>query len=101
MEYLETSSFLTIFVSAALVIILGAGYVGVYSFVKIRVIPGWSMPIAYLFWALQTYSLFVLSVHLKTDPFTHNVLMAAMVGYLIIPHIIYFLVKRTHEACEH
>lgn len=101
MEYLEASSFLTIFAAGALVILLGAGYVFVYTFVKIHYLPSWSMPLAYLFWILQTYSIHVLSINLKTDQFTHNVLIAAMVGYLIIPHIIYFLVKRTHEACEH
>lgn len=101
MEYLEISSFFTIFVAGALVILLGAGYVSVYSFVKIRYLPSWSMPAAYIFWVLQTYSLYVLSVHLKINPFTQKVLLAAMVGYLIIPHIIYFLVKRTHEAYEH
>ncbi|HID82916.1 MAG TPA: hypothetical protein EYH06_13170 [Chromatiales bacterium] len=101
MEYLEISSFFTIFVTGALVILLGAAYVSVYSFVKIHYLPSWAMPAAYIFWILQTYSLYVLSVHLKINPFTQKVLLAAMVGYLIIPHIVYFLVKRTHEAVEH
>lgn len=100
MPYLDSSSFLTIFVSAALVILFGTAYAGVFTMVKIDKLRSYLMPVAYSFWGLQTYSLWVLSVHIKSDPFTQKVLMAAMVGYLIFPHIVYFLVQRTHAACE-
>lgn len=100
MPYLDSSSFLTIFVSAALVILFGTAYAGTFTLVKIERLREYMMPLAYAFWALQTYSLWVLSVSIKSDPFTLKVLMAAMVGYLIFPHIVYFLVVRTHAACE-
>ncbi len=100
MPYLDSSSFLTIFVSAALVILFGAAYAGTYTMIKIERLRDYMMPLAYMFWGLQTYSLWVLSVHIKSDPFTQKVLMGAMVGYLIFPHIVYFLVQRTHDACE-
>ena len=100
MAYLDSASFLTIFVSAAFVILLGAAYVLTFTLVKIERLSSHIMPLAYTFWMLQTYSLWVLSVHIKSNPFTQQVLMAAMVGYLIFPHIVYFLVERTHQACE-
>lgn len=101
MEYLDPQSFLTIFVSAALVILFGAGYVSIFTLVKMGKIKEWLMSAGYLSWGIQTYCLYLLSVNVKSDPYTQKVLLAAMVGYLIIPHFIYFLVQRTHEACEH
>ena len=100
MEYLDSSSFLTIFVSAALVILFGTAYAGTFTLVKIDRLRSYMMPLAYMFWILQTYSLWILSVNIKSDPFTQKILLAAMVGYLIFPHIVYFLVQRTHAACE-
>jgi hypothetical protein len=100
MEYLDSSSFLTIFVSAALVILFGTAYAGTFTLVKIERLRDYMMPLAYAFWVSQTYSLWVLSVHIKSDPFTQKILLAAMIGYLIFPHIVYFLVQRSHDACE-
>ncbi len=100
MHYLEPSVFLTIFLSAALVILLGTAYVSIYTLVKIRWLRPQMMPLGYLFWVFQAISMYVLGAAVKSEPFTQKVLFGAMVGYLIIPHVIYFLVQRTHEACE-
>jgi hypothetical protein len=93
--------FLTVFVTGALVIIFGAAYVGVFTLVKIKKLKNYFMPLAYVFWALLTYCLYLLSSLIGSEPFTQKVMMMAMVAYLIFPHFIYFLMDKTHEAYEH
>jgi len=93
--------FLTVFVSGALVIIFGAAYVGVFTLVKIKKLKNYYMPLAYVFWALLTYCLYLLSSLIGSDLFTKKVLMMAMISYLIFPHFIYYLMEKTHETYEH
>lgn len=100
MEYLDKESFLGIFVSAAFVIVFAAVYVGLFTLVKIRVIKAYYMALAYVAWGLQTYCMITLGILIKSEPFTQKVLFAAMVGYFLIPHFIYFLVHRIHAKYE-
>ncbi len=93
--------FFAVFLSSALVILLGLGYVGIYTLVRIGKMKSFFMPAAYAFWIAQTYSLYYLGVLLSVETFTQNVLFGAMVGFLLIPHFIYFLMQKTHEAVEH
>lgn len=101
MEYLDPESFLGIFASAAAVIMFGAIYVGIFTLVKIEKVKPLYIALAYLAWGVQTYSMVMLGILVKSDPFTVKILFAAMVGYLLLPHFIYFLVHRTHERFEH
>lgn len=101
MEYLDKESFLGIFVSAAFVILFGAIYVGIFTVVKMEKIKKYYMAVAYLAWGVQAYSMLTLGILVKSEPFTQNVLLAAMVGYFFIPHIIYYLVHGVHEQYEH
>lgn len=100
MEYLDRESFLGIFVSAASVILFGAIYVGIFTVVKMEKIKQFYIAFAYMAWGVQAYSMLTLAVLVKSEPFTQKVLLAAMVGYLLIPHLIYFLVRVTHERFE-
>ncbi len=101
MEYLDPNSFLGIFVSAASVIIFGAFYVGIFTLVKMEKIGSSYLFVAYLAWGVQTYSMVMLGLLIKSEPFTQKILFGAMIGYLMIPHIIYYLVHATHERYEH
>lgn len=101
MDPIPIEDFLTIFVSGALVIIFGAGYVTVFTIVKMQRVAQSYMSFAYLFWAIQTYSLYILALSVRSDLFTQKILVVAMVGYLYVPHFIYFLLERTHVAFEH
>lgn len=94
-------SFFPIFVTSALVIILGLCYVGTYTLVRIGKIQKPYMYLAYLFWVIQTYCLYSLGVLIKSEPFTQWVLFGAMVGFFLIPHFVYFLMVKTHEGVEH
>ena len=93
--------FFYVFLSSALVILLGLGYVGIYTLVRISKLKKYWMPMAYVSWVAQTYCLYYLGVLLQVEQFTQNVLFGAMVGFFIIPHFIYFLMEKTHEVAEH
>ncbi len=93
--------FFYVFLSSALVILLGLGYVGIYTLVRISKLKSFYMPAAYVFWGAQTYCLYYLGVLLSVEPFTQKVLMGCMLAYLVFPHFIYFLMDKTHEAVEH
>lgn len=93
--------FFNVFLSSALVIILGLGYVGIYTLVRMGKLKSFLMPFAYGFWIAQTYCLYWLGVLLSVETFTQNVLFGSMVGFLLIPHFIYFLMEVTHKSVEH
>ncbi len=93
--------FLPIFVSSSLVLLFGLFYVAIYTLVKMELIKSFYMPFAYLFWGLQVYCLYFVAVSLESDPFTVKVLMIAMIGYLILPHLWYYLNQRSEERYEH
>jgi hypothetical protein len=93
--------FFAVFMSSALVIVLGLGYVGIYTLVRIGKLKNIFMPFAYVFWCAQTYCLYYLGVLLSVEAYTQNVLFGAMVGFLLVPHFIYFLMEKTHEVVKH
>ena len=79
---------------------LGFFYVAVYALVKMEVIKSVYMPAAYLFWVAQTYSMYSLSSLLSNDPFTTKVLILAMFGYLVVPHLYYHLNVQSEKRYE-
>ncbi len=93
--------FLLVFILGGLVVLLAAAYVGVFTFVKIKKLKGYYMPVAYVIWVVLAYCFYLLSSLIGSDPFTQKVLMMALVAYLVFPHFIYFLMTKTHEAYEH
>lgn len=93
--------FLMVFVLGALVIIFGAAYVGVFTFVKIKKLKNYFLGIAYGFWVALTYCLYTLGHMIGSQDFTMKVLMISMFAYLFFPHFIYFLMEQSHENHEH
>jgi hypothetical protein len=92
--------FLPIFLSSAFVLLFGLFYVAIFTLVKMGFLKKFYMPFAYLFWILQTYCLYFVMHALGSDPYTVKVLMMAMVGYLILPHLWYYLNLRADERYE-
>jgi hypothetical protein len=92
--------FLPIFLSSAFVLLFGLFYVAIFTLVKMGFLKKFYMPFAYLFWILQTYCLYFVMHALGSDSFTVKVLMMAMVGYLILPHLWYYLNLRADERYE-
>ena len=97
---IPVESFLPIFLSSSAVLLFGLFYVAIYTLVKMGYLKNIFMPVAYLFWVLQTGCLYYVIDALGSDPFTIKALMMAMVGYLTLPHLWYHLNQRSEERYE-
>jgi hypothetical protein len=93
--------FLPIFISSALVLFFGGFYVGIYTAVKVKMLNPWFMPIAYIFWLLTAYCLYVMGSLMHVGEFTAKALVVAMIGYLLLPHAVYYMQNQVHEENEH
>jgi len=105
MEYympdIPSSDFLSIFVVSALIILFGMAYAGFFTLVKLKLLKRGFMIAAYGSWLVLVSLMVYLGELLRVEPYTQKVLIGAMVGYLIFPHIVYFLLERVHERFEH
>ena len=93
--------FLPIFVSSALVLVFGGLYVGIYTAVKVELLKNWTMIIAYVFWVLTAYCLYLMGSLMHVDPFTAKALVVAAVGILLLPHAVYYMQDQVHLENEH
>ncbi len=93
--------FLPIFISSALAMVFGGFYVGIYTAVKVEMLKKWAMPFAYLFWLLTAYCLYIMGSLMHVGEFTAKALVVAMIGYLLLPHAIYYMQHQVHEENEH
>jgi len=93
--------FLPIFVSSALVLVFGGFYVGIYTAVKVQMLKKWAMPLAYVFWVLTAYCLYIMGSLMHVGEFTAKALVVAMIGYLLLPHAVYYMQHQVHEENEH
>jgi len=93
--------FLPIFVSSALVLVFGGFYVGIYTAVKVGMLKQWTMPFAYIFWLLTAYCLYIMGSLMHVGEFTAKALVVAMIGYLLLPHAVYYMQHQVHEENEH
>jgi hypothetical protein len=95
------NDFLPIFVSSALVLVFGGFYVGIYTAVKVSMLKKWAMPFAYFFWLLTAYCLYIMGSLMHVGDFTAKALVVAMIGYLLLPHAVYYMQHQVHEENEH
>ena len=93
--------FLPIFISSALVLVFGGFYVGIYTAVKVKLLKKWTMPLAYVFWLITVYCLYVMGSLMHVGEFTAKALVVAMIGYLLLPHAVYYMQNQVHEENEH
>ena len=98
---IAVNDFLPIFISSALVMIFGGFYVGIYTAVKVQMLKKWAMSLAYLFWLLTAYCLYIMGSLMHVGEFTAKALVVAMVGYLLLPHAVYYMQHQVHEENEH
>lgn len=105
MEYymppIPYKDFLPIFVVSAMVIILGMMYAGFFTLVKLKLVKKFYMVFAYLSWLALVAAMYYLGQLLRVEPYTQKVLIGAMFGYLVFPHIVYFLLEKVHQRYEH
>ncbi|MEA3491658.1 MAG: hypothetical protein U9R27_07125 [Campylobacterota bacterium] len=92
--------FLPIFVESTLVLIFGVAYAALITLSKMGYFSKKWMPIGYLFWALQTYCLYDVSVMIQSNDFTTKVLMVTMVAYLFVPHLYFHLITEADKRYD-
>ncbi len=104
MEYyiqdIPYTDFLSIFVVSAMVILFGMAFAGFFTLVKLKLLRPAFMIAAYGSWLVLVGLMYWLGHLLKVEPYTQKVLIGAMVGYLIFPHVVYFLLERVHNRYE-
>lgn len=98
---IHIDDFLTIFVSAGLVLVFGGFYVSIYAAVKVGLLKKWTMPFAYLFWILTVYCLYLMGSLMHVNDFTAKALMVSAIGLLLLPHAVYYMQDHVHEENEH
>jgi len=92
--------FLPIFIVSTLVLVFGVAYAALITLSKMGFFSKKWMPLGYLFWALQTYCLYDLSVMIQSEVFTSKVLMVTMIAYLFIPHLYFRLIEDSEKRYE-
>ncbi|WP_457745223.1 hypothetical protein [Sulfurimonas sp.] len=93
--------FLPIFVSSALVLVFGGFYVGIYTAVKVKLLKTWTMVIAYAFWMLTAYCLYLMGSLMHVDKFTAKALVIAAIGLFLLPFAVYYMQDQVHKENEH
>jgi hypothetical protein len=100
-EPVEMADFFTVFFSAAMVIMTGAVYALLFAYSRMSGKPR-LMPLAYASYLGLVVSVFTLAnaANLFNDTFWTVIVGLMLVGYLVVPHIIWHLCVGTH-AEEH
>ena len=93
--------FLPIFVSSALVLVFGGFYVGIYTAVKVKMLKPWFMVLAYMFWLLTAYCLYLMGNLMHVGEFTAKALVVAAIGLILLPHAVYYMQDQVHKKNEH
>jgi len=92
--------FLPIFLVSTLVLVFGVGYAAIITLSKMGYFSKRWMPLGYIFWALQTYCLYDLSVMIQSELFTTKALMVTMIAYLFVPHLYFRLIEDAEDRYE-
>ncbi len=92
--------FLPIFIISTLVLIFGVGYAAWITLTKMDYLPKKWLNFGYIFWALQTYSLYELSILIHSNNFTTKALVVTMIAYLFIPHLYFHLISESDKRYD-
>ncbi len=97
---IAVNDFLPIFLSAASILIFGLLYASIVTLVKMQKLKKIYMFLAYFFWILQVYCTYFLTEKIHSQPFTVKAMIIAMVAYLIVPYIYFYLITKSEERYE-
>ena len=92
--------FLPIFIVATLVLVFGVAYAAIITLAKMGFFSKKWMSFGYLFWGLQTFSLYELAILIHSNRYTTKVLLVTMVAYLFVPHLYFYLVSESEKRYE-
>ncbi len=94
------NDFLPIFVSAAFILIFGLFYAGIVTMIKMKKMKKVYYILAYFFWGLQIYCTYFLTMTIHSQPFTVKAMIVAMIAYLSVPHIYFYLITKSEQRYE-
>jgi len=92
--------FLPIFVGASFVLIFGLGYAATITLSKMGYFSKKWRTVGYLFWALQTYTLYDFAIRIESNDMTMKILMVTMIAYLFVPHLYFRLISDSDERYD-
>jgi hypothetical protein len=92
--------FLPIFIAATLVLLFGVGYAAIVTLAKMGFFSRKWIPVGYLFWGLQTLSLYKLAIFIHSNHYTTKVLLVTMVAYLFVPHLYFYLIEESEKRYD-
>ena len=92
--------FLPIFTGASFVLIFGLGYVAIITLSKMGYFSKKWSAVGYLFWALQTYTLYDFAIRIQSNDMTMKILMVTMIAYLFVPHLYFRLISDSDERYD-
>jgi len=94
---IASKDFLPIFLSASFILVFGALYAAIITLVKMEKVKKIYSILAYGSWLLQVYYTYYLTKTIHSQPFTVKAMIIAMIAYLIVPHIYFYLIEKTEE----
>ncbi len=97
---IAVSDFLPVFLSASFILIFGLLYASIITLVKMQKLKKIYMFLAYFFWILQIYCTYFLTEKIHSQPFTVKAMMIAMIAYLMVPHVYFYLITKSEERYE-
>ncbi len=97
---IAVSDFLPVFLSASFILIFGLFYASIVTLVKMQKLKKIYMFLAYIFWILQVYCTYFLTEKIHSQSFTVKAMLIAMIAYLIVPHVYFYLITKSEERYE-
>ena len=97
MPYLVSGDFLGIFIVATMVLLFGVGFAAIITLSKMGFLSSKWQILGYAFWIAQSYSLYDLSQRIHSNPFTLKVLAIAMLAYLFVPYLYFYLISESDK----
>jgi len=100
MPPIAPDQFLPIFIVSTLVLVFGVGYAALITLAKMGFFSRKWIPVGYLFWGLQTLSLYKLAIFIHSNHYTTKVLLVTMVAYLFVPHLYFYLIEESEKRYD-
>jgi hypothetical protein len=92
--------FLPIFIVSTLVLVFGVAYAASVTLSKMGYLSKKWFYFSFVFWILQTYSLYDLAIRIHSNSFTQKTLIITMIAYLFIPHLYFRFISDIDNRYE-
>ena len=97
---IAVDKFLPIFIESSMVLVMGVIYAAIITLAKMGYLSKRWMPLGYIAWMAQSYFLYDFALLIQSNHFTIKVLMVAMIAYLFVPHLYFYLISLADDRYE-